>query len=194
MGYPAYFTGFGGTPPQRTGTRHAVISPYGDFETSDGGAIYIGVQNEREWERFCADVLEQPELASDARFSSNPKRVEYREELFEIIETVFRGLTTAELLGRLVETDIAHSEMNEVMDFVGHVQLQDRDRWQDIDSPVGRISALKPPITMEGFTPVMGGVPALGEHSLQIASEFGLSDEDIETLVTAGQLRSHESE
>ena len=85
MGYPAYYTGYGGSPLPRTGARHAAIAPYGPYTAGDGHVVYLGLQNEREWARFCADVLEQPGLASDPRFGSNALRVEHHDELETII-------------------------------------------------------------------------------------------------------------
>src|SRR5437764_13544306 len=68
MSAPAYFTAYGGQPPPRTGASHATIAPYGPFPTGDGATIFLGLQNEREWERFCSVVLEEPALAVDPRF------------------------------------------------------------------------------------------------------------------------------
>ena len=57
MGQPAYYTAYGDTAPPRSGANHASIAPYGPFRTGDGGSIFLGIQNAREWTRFCADVL-----------------------------------------------------------------------------------------------------------------------------------------
>ena len=68
MGFPAYYTGYGGTPPPRSGARNAVIAPYGPYAAGDGRVVYLGLQNEREWARFCEDVLGRPDLVGDERF------------------------------------------------------------------------------------------------------------------------------
>ena len=78
MGYPAYYTGYGGASLPRTGAAHAAIAPYGPYTAGDGKVVYLGLQNEREWARFCAEVLGQPALASDPRFSANADRVAHR--------------------------------------------------------------------------------------------------------------------
>jgi itaconate CoA-transferase len=91
MGFPAYFTFYGGKEPPRTGASHAAIAPYGPFECGDGEVIFLGLQNQREWERFCEDVLERPILAADERFDSNSKRVENRDALYQEIETNLRA-------------------------------------------------------------------------------------------------------
>ena len=186
MGYPAYYAGYSGVSPRRSGTRHPTIAPYGEVETGDGEAIFLAIQNEREWLSFCERVLERPELATDARFVSNAQRVEHWEALFEVIESVFLAATTKEILDRLVDADIAHGEVNEVLDFVRHPQLAARDRWREIDSPVGKLSALVPPATIEDVEPVMGPVPEVGADTDRILSEIGYGAEDIVALRMEG--------
>jgi itaconate CoA-transferase len=93
MGFPAYFAGYGGEEPKRSGASHAAIAPYGPFECGDGEIVFLGIQNEREWEKFCEQVLESPELADDVRFASNSERVANREALHEEIESVFARLS-----------------------------------------------------------------------------------------------------
>jgi itaconate CoA-transferase len=186
MGFPAYYTGYGGVEPRRAGTHHATIAPYGDVKTADSGLIYVAVQNEREWRRFCEVVLARPKLAQDSRFVTNAARVENRDELFEIVDAVFLGMTTAEALERLLEADIAHSQVNSVMDFVRHPQLSARDRWREVDSPVGKLSTLLPPANVEGVDAVLKAVPAVGEHTGKILAEIGYASEDVERLRGAG--------
>ena len=52
MGFPAYFTAYGGVAPPRSGAHHATIVPYGPFKAGDGAAVFLSVQNEREFDRF----------------------------------------------------------------------------------------------------------------------------------------------
>ena len=186
MGYPAYYTGYGGVEPRRAGTHHATIAPYGDVKTADGGLVYVAVQNDREWRRFCEVVLARAKLAEDSRFGTNAARVDNREELFEIVDAAFLGMTTAEALERLVEADIAHAQVNSVLDFVHHPQLSARDRWREVDSPVGKLSTLLPPANVEGLDPVLKAVPALGEHTAKILAELGYAPNDIERLGEEG--------
>ncbi len=51
--YPLYYAFDGAPPPPRTGAAHATIYPYGPFPTGDGGTVMMGLQNEREWAKFC---------------------------------------------------------------------------------------------------------------------------------------------
>ena len=173
MGYPAYYTAYGGTAPPREGARHAAIAPYGPFPSGDGKIIYLGIQNEREWRSFCEKVLERPELSTDSRFSSNSRRVQNRTELETIISEVFQRFPAATVIERLDGAQIACARLNSVQEFLEHPQLAARNRWREIDSPVGPLRALIPPATMENTEPVMGAVPALGEHTEAILKELG---------------------
>jgi itaconate CoA-transferase len=179
MGYPAYYTGYGGTPLPRTGARHAAIAPYGPYATGDGHVVYLGLQNEREWARFCADVLDQPALAGDPRFSSNASRVEHHDEVETIIVRAFADKTAQQVVDRLDAAQIANARMNTVEEFIDHPQLAARGKWQQVDSPVGPLRALVPPFGFADVEPKMGPIPALGEHTDKILTELGFDPDTI---------------
>jgi crotonobetainyl-CoA:carnitine CoA-transferase CaiB-like acyl-CoA transferase len=172
MTQPAYFSRYGGTPPLRTAARHPSISPYGPFQASDG-SVFFGIQNEREWLNLCRDVLGQADLATDSRFASNPDRVAHHDELTAIIESSFADLTADEVAKALDGAGIANARLRAPADLPEHPQLVARDRWRTVGTPGGSIDALLPPVEMSGVEPVMGAVPALGEHTGAIRAEFG---------------------
>ncbi len=182
MGYPAYFTKYGGNPPARTGASHATIAPYGPFAAGDGGTVFIGVQNEREWANFCADVLQQPDIATDPRFASGTARVAHRVALHETINAVFGTLTAAQVVERLEAAGIANARLNSVQEFLDHPQLGTRDRWQAVASPVGPLQMLKPPVIMADVEPRMDPIPAVGAHTEAILRSLGYDDAEIARL------------
>ena len=186
MGFPAYFTGYGGSQPPRTGASHAAIAPYGPFEAGDGRVVFLGLQNEREWLRFCEAVLERPELETDPRFDTNSRRVENGEELDEAIDGAFKDLSSEEVISRLDEARIANARMRTVQEFLDHPQLEARDRWREVDSPVGPIRALVPPVTMQGVESVMEPIPEVGEHTDAILEELDLDPDAVGSLRQAG--------
>jgi itaconate CoA-transferase len=186
MGFPAYFTSYGGSQPPRTGASHAAIAPYGPFEAGDGRVVFLGLQNEREWVKFCEAVLERPELATDPRFDTNSRRVENGEELDEAIEGAFKDLTSEEVISRLDGARIANARMRTVQEFLDHPQLEARDRWREVDSPVGPIRALVPPVTMQGVESVMEPIPEVGEHTDAILEELDLDPDAVGSLREAG--------
>jgi itaconate CoA-transferase len=173
MGFPAYFTAYGGVAPSRSGARHASIAPYGPFVAGDGQVVYLGLQNEREWARFCAEVLQRSDLAADARFATNSARVEHQEALDALITEAFATLTAEKVVERLDAAGIANARMNTMREFLDHPQLSARDRWREVDSPVGPLRALVPPIQFDDADTVMKAIPALGSHTDAILGEVG---------------------
>lgn len=186
MGFPAYFTAYGGAAPRRSGAHHATIAPYGPFPAGDGASVFLSVQNEREFARFCEAVLGRKELARDPRFASAPKRLENRAALHAEIERVFAGLTSAEVIARLDAADIANARLNGIAEFWRHPQLEARARRVSVASPAGPIEALKPPFNLDGFAPRMDAVPAVGEHTRAILAELGYAEAAIAGLEGAG--------
>jgi len=179
MGAPAYYTAYGGIEPPRSGAAHATIAPYELFATADGVEIYLAIQNPREWRRFCEQVLDRPALADDPRFASNTTRVQHRDALHAVIAEIFAHVSSADLVDRLDSAGIAFARRNSVRQFLEHPQLTARDRWCNIGSPAGAVRALKPPVRMDGVDPVMGDIPALGEHSQRILEELGFDSHTI---------------
>ena len=182
MGFPAYYAMYGGKEPPRTGASHAAIAPYGPFECGDGETIFLGLQNEREWERFCEVVLERPALADDERFESNSERVENVDALRQAIEGILAQLSSEEAIERLDEAKIANARMRNVRGFLDHPQLEARDRWKEVGSSVGPLHALVPPATFDGEEPVMAPIPSVGEHTADILAELGYDDDAVATL------------
>lgn len=171
MSFPMYYAFEGATPPPRTGASHASIYPYGPFATQDG-AVLLGIQNEREWAAFCAQVLGNAALATDPRFDANAKRNEHRAALQEIILAVFASLSTAEVEARLESAQIANGRMNDMAGLWAHPQLAARERWRTVGSPAGDIPALLPPGRNNRFDYRMDAVPRVGEHTEAILKEL----------------------
>lgn len=175
MGFPMYYAAYGGTDPARTGASHAAIAPYGPVRAAAGERVFLGIQNEREWHRFCADVLAQPELAADPRFSTNSLRSANRDELTAVIERTTAQLPATALVDRLDAAQIANARLRTMQGLVDHPQLAARDRWREFGSPGGVLRGLLPPATFVGAEPPQPGpVPAVGEHTAAVRAELGL--------------------
>jgi crotonobetainyl-CoA:carnitine CoA-transferase CaiB-like acyl-CoA transferase len=178
MSHPIYATMYTGEQPPRSGAAHANVAPYGPFRAADG-VVLLGIQNEREWARFCTDVLVQLEWVSDERFATNSQRSEHREELTELIEAAFAELPVEQVIQRLDAAQIANARQNDVAGLISHPQLTERDRWSEVHTPAGPVPALRPPAILNGvagriddrFDPV----PDLGEHTEAILAELGLA-------------------
>jgi itaconate CoA-transferase len=177
MQQPAYYAAYGGSAPPRSGADHASIAPYGPFRAGSGSDVFLAIQNGREWIRFCADVLRRPELADDERFATNPARVAHREALRAEIESAFAALSASQIVERLDAAGIASARMNSVEEYLEHPQLNGRERT--IGSPAGPLRAFAPPVALSGVEPVMGDVPALGQHTDSILGEIGVESRTI---------------
>jgi len=187
MGFPAYFAAYGGAAPARTGAHHATIVPYGPFRTADG-TVFLSIQNEREFERFCDVVLANPALKADPRFNPGPARAQNREAMHAEIDKVFSRMASADALRKLDEAGIANARLNSMQEFWDHPQLEARGRWCEIGSPAGPIDAMMPPFNLDRFEPRMDAVPAIGEHGRAILAELGFSSSDIEKMQKEGIL------
>jgi itaconate CoA-transferase len=182
MSYPIYYNKYGGTDLPRSGTRHAAISPYGPFTTGDGKEVFFGIQNEREWQNFCREVLLMPQVAADARFNSNPQRVINRDALEAFIGEQFLAIGSDEAIARLERADIANARLNSIAELLSHPQFMERGRWRKVDSPVGPVKMLLPPVVSEDIETTLGPVPALGQHTAAVLGSLGYSPEHIASL------------
>ena len=179
MTVPLLHHDYGGQAPGRAGLHHPSIAPYGGYQTADGNIVIIAIQNEREWQRFCAQVLDQPAATISAEFGCNNARVQNRDALDAMINQVIGKLSRPELIVKLQQADIAYGSVNSIADFSTHPALQRTTARSSSGLPV-RLPAR--PIrhsssTSESLndTDSPPAVPALGQQSEQIRQEF--SDE-----------------
>jgi itaconate CoA-transferase len=176
-----------GRQPGRGGVRHSNIVPYGLFKTGDGTQINLAVQNEREWERFCAGVLQEPELAHDPRYDTNERRVKNRSDLERYIEQVIAGLTHAEIVRRLEAADVPWGDYRDIAGLAEHPQLLSRGRL--LPAPAeGLPPVLAHPMNIEGVDQPAAPVPAVGADSDAVLVEIGFGPAEIEGLHRSGAL------
>lgn len=81
-----------GQVPQRRGNGHPNIVPYDVYETADGHVI-LAVGNDSQFRRFCG-FLELSHLPDDARFATNPARLEHRNALNAVLRPALLRLET----------------------------------------------------------------------------------------------------
>jgi crotonobetainyl-CoA:carnitine CoA-transferase CaiB-like acyl-CoA transferase len=170
MAVPLLFSDYGPGAPRRVGLSHPSVAPYDPFPSADGTPVLISIQNDREWQRFCADVLERPGLAADPDFATNVQRVANRARMDAIIREGFARHGTEALCARLLAAGIAFARVNSVADFSRHPQL----RRVRVQTPAGEIALPAPPPVVDGDrAPALGPVPALDAHGEAIRKEFG---------------------
>ena len=169
MNVPYLQTRYGGKPPARVGLRHPTIAPYGAYMCSDGKAVLISIQNEREWKQLCADVLGDDGIASDARFDSNNNRVANRDALEGIVAGVFASAPRETIIERLTAAGIAFGRLTDLEDLTAHPQ----NRFITVQSDGGEIELMAPGSAIRGAPDDYGPVPSLGQHDAALRAEFG---------------------
>jgi len=168
MNVPYLQSRYGGKSPARMGLKHPTIAPYGAYTCADGKAVLISIQNEREWAQFCADVLADAAIATDARFASNSLRVANRPALEAIIVPVFASLSRETMIERLNQARIAFGRLSDLDDLMAHPQ----NRYVTVQTNAGEIEMLAPGAIVRGQTSSIGPVPSLGEHEANLRTEF----------------------
>jgi crotonobetainyl-CoA:carnitine CoA-transferase CaiB-like acyl-CoA transferase len=169
MNVPWMTWAYGGFEPPRLGLHHPTIAPYGAYACGDGKMVLIAIQNEREWGRFCAQVLGRAELAHDARFASNTERVKNRLLLDAVIADCFAGRDRETLVAELEAAQIAYARLSTLADLSTHPQM----RWLEVPTGVGPVRVIGPGARVREAELDPGPVPALDEHGAAIRAEFG---------------------
>jgi len=172
-----------GKPPQRIGNLHPNIVPYQPFKSKDGEVI-IACGNDNLFRKFC-EVAGHPELASDARFATNGKRVENRKELTALIQKIFVKKRTAEWLPLLEAAGVPNGPINDVAQVFEEPQVKARGVKIELEhAAAGKIPLVASPMRFSG-TPLEyhRAPPLLGEHTEEVLKDLlQLKSEDISRL------------
>jgi formyl-CoA transferase len=172
-----------GQRPERYGNAHANIVPYETFKTQDG-YIAIGVGNDRQWQRFC-EVLGESEWAAEARFATNPKRVENRTVLLAMINAVTLRRDRAAWCRLLQEAGVPCGPINSIDQVFSDAQVLHREMEVEIPHPTaGKVKLAGFPYKLSR-TPAAISLhpPLLGEHTETVLRDLlGYSPEQITDL------------
>ena len=168
MNVPYIQSQYGGREIRRPGLHHPTIAPYGAYQCGDGRQLLLAIQNEREWQRLCSDVLEQPELPTSPKFCSNVNRVANRADLDAILNEVFGADPIDIVATKLQSAQIAFGRLNGMDEFAKHPQ----NRFITVGTSGGEMQILAPGAVVNGMVAPLGDVPDLGANNNKIRSEF----------------------
>lgn len=149
-----------GKAPNRIGLAHPSIAPYGVFRTKDGKEILISIQSDREWSKFCAEFLRQPERAADPLLASNVARVSNRTVTDALVTDAFAQLSEKDAVKLLAAADVAFAAVNDMEALASHPHL----RRIKVETAAGPVSFPAPAPIFVGEEREYGAVPALGEY------------------------------
>ncbi|MCQ6279594.1 CaiB/BaiF CoA-transferase family protein [Bacillus sp. EB600] len=185
----AYFTN--GKVPEATGHRHRSLAPYQAFKTKDS-YLMLGCANQRNWEKFCIDVIEKPEWIKNPLFIDNAKRMENIEVLESEIESVLVLQDNNYWLTRCEKAGVPAGPINTFDEAMKDPHYLERGMIQEIEHPViGKMKTVGIP-TFFSETPgeIRTPAPLLGQHTDQILSALNFSDAEIEQFEKKGVTKS----
>ncbi|MCJ2072204.1 CoA transferase [Methylobacterium sp. J-030] len=169
-----------GVEPMRTGNQHPSIAPYEQFETATG-PIFLGVGNDGQFAAVCG-VLGLPDLARDERFLTNPKRVENRRALREILEPRLAEREAEELCTLLLNRNIPAGPVLSVPE----VLAAPHTAYRRMVVEDGAYRALGIPIKLSRTPGSVRRIPqGFGESSREVCRAAGYGDREIDALVDA---------
>ncbi|HYR92291.1 MAG TPA: CaiB/BaiF CoA-transferase family protein [Terriglobia bacterium] len=182
LGYFPHHYWHQGEEPARVGMRHHYVTPYGPYLASDGVYVNLAVATAQDWEIFCRQVIERPDLIEDARFKTSEARRKNRGVLEELIEKIFQERPHDEWLRRLQENRLPYGEVKGIAQVLAHPQVIARQLIREMESPVGPVPVIGSPLRLSESPARFDRIPALGQDTEAILRELGYSDAEIEEL------------
>lgn len=186
LGYFPYKYWYAQEVPDRVGMRHHLLTPYGPHETSDGEYVNFAVLSPAHWGRFCRDVIERPELATDPRFATNQQRMKNRDTLEPEIEAAILAEPRDHWATLLEATGIPWGDVNRIDEVLDHPQTEHLGAIQEIETPDGPVKAISNPITFDGLETRQDPMPRLGADTHAVLRSLGYTEADIDQLEADG--------
>lgn len=172
----------------KMGSANSTSTPYQAFRTQDGW-INIGAANQGNYERLL-QVLNAPHINDDPRFASNVSRMNNREALVALITECLAHDTTDNWVRRLDAAGLPVGAVLDISQAVEHPQILEREMIVETHHPVtGSARSIALPIRFsETPKQVSRPSPLLGEHTLEILTEYGFDAGQIAALRREGAI------
>ena len=182
-----------GEIPEPTGNHHPVIAPYGVFEAQDG-ALNLAPGTPDMWVKLC-ELLGLEPIMADPRFVTNEQRMQHRQALKEIIDTKLRTRTRADWTTDLRRLGIPAGPINNLADVFADPQVVHCGLVEEVaHGTIGQLKQVASAIRMSEMTEgsVRVPPPMLGEHTIDVLSEYGFSGAQIDAWLTSQVVLQHE--
>ncbi len=171
-----------GEVPERLGSGHASVAPYGAFPTSDGYLV-VAVATDALWKRFCT-ALGHTDLIDDDRFRTNPLRCANRDELEATLNPILANDSAAAWAAKMDEAGVPCSPVNTLDTVLSLPQMLYRNMV--VDTPRDDIPDLRLPGIAVKLHDTPGTVrmppPKLGEHTESVLCDLGYEAAAIEAM------------
>ncbi|WNF36309.1 CaiB/BaiF CoA-transferase family protein [Bacillaceae bacterium IKA-2] len=168
--------------PKRLGNQHPNIVPYQSFDTLDG-QIAVGVGNDGQFVKFM-NVIGLAELSKNEKYATNPKRLENRKELVELISGQMIKKDTQFWITNLRQNGIPSGPINTIAEMFEDPHVKTSGIVKEVAHPTaGTIKLVGSPLKLSRTpTAVRKHPPLAGEHTEEVLKEIGLSSNEISEL------------
>ncbi len=160
--------------PARFGNAHPSVVPYEVFEASDGPMV-LAVGNDRQFEKLCDRVLDAPQVARDAKFSTNRMRTANRQELRAFLQQAFAARTRAEWIADLTAQSIPAGIIRTVKEALDSRQTSERGLIGEAGEGDARVRFVRYPVKLSTPLPESWAPPRLGQGGEETMARW-LSD------------------
>lgn len=164
-----------GKIPQKQGSSHPNIAPYGDvFVTHDGKELLLAIGNDRQFQDLCS-VLQQEQLGSAPLFLSNERRVVNRKSLSELLKTALATLNSEVVLPQLHTKKVPAGIIQNIQQVFDMPQAKEllfaSAHLQGVRTFVAEFASVNSPVKESNLS----SPPHLGEHTEEILKRLGKS-------------------
>ena len=179
-----------GHDPQRYGNAHPSIVPYGMYDAADGPLI-IAVGNNAQFDKFCRQVIERPDIVEDPRFATNVERAKNRLVLGPMLKELIAGFARDVLLQRMTAAGIPCGKVAGLHEALTSERTRRGGLLQELPHPVaGSTQVFAPPYRLDGQRlPIRNAPPTLGEGTREVLQQLlQLSEPELQALRDKGVL------
>ena len=174
----------------RVGNASEAAMPVGAYQATDGD-FTMALTSDRQFAAFCTTVLEQPELADDPDFATNPARVANSDRLDSLLRETFATAPRDHWLSCFAKAGIPAGPIRDIGEALRSTEVEGRNLITDAPhTSAGRVPQIRSPMHFSR-TPVVDpvGAPLLGEHTEWVLRDvLGRSEADIDNLRKAGAI------
>ena len=162
---------------------------FNSYETGDGRWLMLVMPTgDRYWQPTCR-ALGRDDWLADERFATLMGRMEHTAELTPEIASVLASKTLLEWTPLLDAQALTWAPVAELPEVIHDPQMEEMDAWSVIEGPQGTFRTLNTPFAIEGAdVGPRGPAPKTGEHTHEVLSELGFSDDEIAQLAASGAL------
>ena len=119
--------------PQRIGSLHPNIAPYGEiFETKDKALITFAIGSDVHFQKLCT-FLTIAELSADPKFASNVNRVQHRTELQMILQDKLAHYSSDEILANMLENNVPCGKIKNLEEVFNDASAKELIRSEQIE-------------------------------------------------------------